>query len=382
MRIDAALPGGLAAAIRPLNPSAPWLEAWRRLGADSFVANLFYEADFALAAALAFGQDVHLLIVADRNPEAPGARLLALWPFRIDRTRWRGLLPLLVGWRHGVSPLGVPLLDRAEPERALAGLLAAPRALGLPPRLLMQDAPVPGPLSDLIARLGPRTLTTWAHERPVLDLAEPGALVPISGQRRRRLRRALQRLEAVGPVVYETIRDPDALGPALDDYVTLEDAGWKGQAGTSLGLRPREGAFMRAMVTSLGRQGRIRIDRLRREGRTLAVTILARSGTETFCLKVAHDEAETAHGPGIQLLQRLSEDLANQGGLGRVDSCGPPGYQPAALFWTGRRPIAHLLVEAGPDLLFPLVARLEGLRARISLWRARRRDPAAPSSPD
>ncbi len=141
-----------------------------RSGRRPAIRNPFYEAGYALAARAAFGAGVRLLIVADRAPEAPGARLLAAWPFRVSWRRWGLPLPLLMGWTHGYCPFGAPLLDGADPEAALAGLLAAPRALGLPPRLLLPNAPADGPLADLLAARGARRAAYWPHERGLLDL--------------------------------------------------------------------------------------------------------------------------------------------------------------------------------------------------------------------
>ena len=376
----ATLPGGLFAALRPLDPAAPVPAAWRTLGADARIPNPFYEADYALPAARAFGAGVRLLVVADRPPDAPGARWLALWPFRLSRTRWGLPLPVLVGWTHGFCPLGVPLLDGADPERALGGLLAAPRALKLPPRMLLLNAPADGPFAALLAaRTDRRDAAFWAHARGALDLAgldaaaRARALDHLSGRSRRKLRQGRERLEAEGAVTFETIADPAALGDALDDYVALETAGWKGRAGTAIGQRPAEGAFMRAMVSGFGAEGRIRIVRLRRGGRTLAAAILPRSGSETFVLKISYDAAEAAGAPGVQLVHRLTEAALGDPAIGRIDSCAAPDYRLAEMFWTGRRAIAHRLVEASPDPLFPLAAALERARARYAGWRVRRR---------
>ncbi|MFD0937664.1 hypothetical protein ACFQ12_21090, partial [Methylobacterium trifolii] len=79
MRDTARLPNGLVAALRPLTSDTPWIEPWRALGVSALVANPFYEADYAVSAAPAFGAGVRLLVVADRLPEEPGARLAALW---------------------------------------------------------------------------------------------------------------------------------------------------------------------------------------------------------------------------------------------------------------------------------------------------------------
>ena len=50
----AMVPGGLFAALRPLDPASPASAAWRALGAGACVPNPFYEADYALPAARAW----------------------------------------------------------------------------------------------------------------------------------------------------------------------------------------------------------------------------------------------------------------------------------------------------------------------------------------
>ncbi|MDP4005847.1 GNAT family N-acetyltransferase [Methylobacterium sp. NEAU K] len=386
------LPGGLVAAVRPLVPSAAWIPAWRSLGAAALVPNPFYEAGYALAARKGFGDGVRLLIVADRPPEAPGARLLAAWPFRKSWWRWGVPLPVLTGWTHGYCPFGAPLLDAADPEAALAGLLAAPRVLGLPPRLLLPNAPADGPLAGLMARRSVRCAAYWPHERGLLDVtgratqARETYLDHLSGQRRRKLRRARARLEVEGPVTLEILDAPAALDGALDDHVALEAAGWKGRAGTGLGQRPEEVAFLRAVLADLGAAGRVRVARLRRAGRTLASLILPLTGSEAWVLKIAHDEAQPEAAPGVQLVHRLTEAaVAGQLGIDRIDSCAPPDFALGSTFWTERRTIAHLLVEAERDPLFPAAQALERARERVARARLTSRSgrsaPAAPASP-
>lgn len=387
----ATLPQGLTVASRPLDPAMPWIPAWRALGAAAAIRNPFYEAGYALAARAAFGAGVRLLIVADRAPEAPGARFLAVWPYRVSRRRWGLPMPVLMGWTHGYCPFGAPLLDGADPETALAGLLAAPRALDLPPRLLLPNAPADGPLADRLTALGMARAAYWTHARGLLDLrvhapeARAGYLDHLSGQRRRRLRRARGRLEADGAVAFEMLDAPEALRQALDEHVALEAAGWKGRAGTSLGQRPAEVAFLHAALADLGTEGGVRIARLRRAGRTLASLILPVTGSEAWVLKIAHDETEPEAAPGVQLVHRLTGAVVSgTWAIERIDSCAPPDFALGSLFWTERRQIAHLLVAAGRDPWFPAARILERARehvARVRLTsRSARSAPAAPAS--
>ena len=381
--VTALLPGGLVAAIRPLDPAAPWVPAWEALGARALVANPFYEASYALAAAPAFGTGVRMLLVADRPPEEPGARLLAAWPHRRVARRWGLPLPVLMGWTHGYAPLGIPLLDGEDPAAALAALLAAPQALGEPPRLLLQNAPADGPFRALLDDAGVRQDAYWAHDRGLLDAAglDPAArgayLDHLSGNRRRRLRRARRRLDADGPVAFTMLADPAGFPAALDAHITLEAASWKGRAGTALAQRPEEAALLRAAVAALAERGRVRIARLHRGDTLLASMLLPLAGRDAFVLKVAHDDTDPAVATGVQLVHRLTEAVLATSTIDRIDSCAPPDFELATLFWTERRAIAHRLIESGRDPLFPLAARLERGRERLARLRLRLRERRA-----
>ncbi|MCJ2137731.1 GNAT family N-acetyltransferase, partial [Methylobacterium sp. J-026] len=90
--------------------------------------------------------------------------------------------------------------------------------------------------------------------------------------------------------------------------------------------------------------------------------------------------------PGVQLVHRLTAAVVSGAwDIDRIDSCAPPDFALGSTFWTERRPIAHLLVAAGHDPLFPLARALE--RARAAVARARltsrtgRSLRAAPASP-
>lgn len=381
-RSSAPLEDGLVVVLRPLDPAAPWIAAWRDLGRRALVDNLFYEPDFALAAAEAYGAGVQAVLVCDRPPEDAGLRLLAVWPCRIVRRRWGVPLALGLGWMHDVGVFGAPLLDASAPDRALDALLRGAGRL-VAPRLMLTHAPTEGAFADRLdawcARHDARQARFWAHERAFLDLGSRPAperadyLGHLSARERRRLRQARERLEAAGPLLHETIRDPAALRHAFDDYVALETRGWKGRAGTALGNAPAQAAFLRAAIAALGGRGRVRIDRLRRNGDTLASALTFATRGTVWCVKIAFDETEARNSPGAQLLHRLTENLVADPTVTAGDSCAPPGFRLAETFWAGRRSLAHVLIEARHDPLFPLAERLERARAWTSLAKERAR---------
>lgn len=367
------------AALRPLDPTAPWIAAWRTLSRRPFIENLFYDADFALSAREAFGAGVEVLLVGDRPPEEPGLRLIAVWPCRRGRRRWGFPLRLAMGWMHGFGVFGVPLLDPDRPAHALDALLRAAGHLA-GPRLMLTYVPTRGPFAELLSgacrAYGLPRADFWPHARAVLELSgrtEPeraAALDHLSSRRRRRLRQSAERL---GPMTFEIVRDPANLGAALDDYVALEGRGWKGRAGTALGDSPEQVAFLHASVAAFGARGTARIDRLRRGDTTLASAVTYVTGGTAWCLKISFAEAEARDSPGAQLVHRMTLSVIADAGLTGADSCAPPDFRLAETFWAGRMPLAHVLFATpGGDPLFGLARRLEALRAWLSRSLARR----------
>jgi hypothetical protein len=311
------------------------------------------------------------MLVGDRPPEEPGLRLLALWPIRVTRARWG--LSLALGWMHPFGIFGVPLLDPAEPQRALEALFAGLRRFGHR-RAMLTHVPTDGPFADLLSdwaeRAGARRTPFWSHARALLDLTgkdaagRAGYLGHLSARRRRRLRQSRERLEAKGALVFETAREPAAITAALDDFVALEGGGWKGTAGTALARRPAEAAFIASAVQAFARGGRMRIDRLHQDGHSLASALTFKTRRRVWCLKIAFDESAARDSPGAQHLHHLTQSLIDDPDVTVADSCAPPDFFLAETFWSERLPLAHILVEtAAGDPLYGLAIRFEGLRA-------------------
>ena len=380
-------PDGLVVALRPLDANAPWIGAWRALSQRPLIDNLFYDPDFALPAAGPFGAGVQLTLVGDRAPEEPGLKLLAVWPVRFTRLRWGLPLLLTMGWMHDFGIFGVPLLDAAEPARALDGLFFGLRRL-VGRRLMLTHVPTEGRFARLLSewldhnRL--RHARFWAHERAFLDLSDREAparatyLGHISSRKRRKLRQAWDRLEAEGAITAETIRAPADLPAAIDDYIALEAAGWKGRRGTAIADDPAQAAMMRDLVAAFARRGAVRIDRLRRNGRTLAAVVSFVTRGQLWSLKISYDAAAARNSPGALAFHRLTQDIVADPALTTADSCAPPNYTLPETFWTERLALAHILVETkGGDPLFFLAAQLERARAaanlRLKAWRDRLR---------
>jgi CelD/BcsL family acetyltransferase involved in cellulose biosynthesis len=356
---------------RPLAGLTSIASEWHALSARALEPNVFYEPAFALAAARGFGHTVGAGLVWART--AP-SRLVGFFPARIERRRYGVPLPVLVGWTHPYAPLGTPLVDRDAAAAAISAWLAhVARAPDLPNLLLMPYLPEEGALAQAFdAALAARNASAIAfgrHRRALLAPRENRGRyldAAIGGKKRKELRRQRKRLGESGALVSSIVATPAEIAAALDDFLALEAAGWKGRAGTAASADERIRGFMREAVVALAQEGKARIARLFAGGQPIAAIVTLTSGSTGWCWKIAYDEAFARFSPGVQLLSDLTQALVEDGELARADSCATADHPMIDHLWRERLPLADRLVQLAPERAFgfALAARMEPLRRR------------------
>jgi CelD/BcsL family acetyltransferase involved in cellulose biosynthesis len=201
----------------------------------------------------------------------------------------------------------------------------------------------------------------------------------LRAKRRKEWGRARRRLEERGKLEFAWSDDPSA----IEDFLALESAGWKGERGTALGAEPNRAAFARAMLDGFASDRRLRIARLSLDGRLIASGAVLRAGARAFYWKTAFDPAFSEFSPGVQLTLSMSRDLEADPVLALADSCADPNHTMIDRIWSSRIALADyaLATRADSSLLFPFViasrrakafvrGRVKGL---ISPLRGRRR---------
>jgi CelD/BcsL family acetyltransferase involved in cellulose biosynthesis len=224
---------------RPLAALAGIAAPWRELAARAAEGNVFYEPEFALAAAPVLGRGVEAILVwSAREPR----RLLGFFPFTIEARRYLVNMPLILGWTHRFAPLGTPLVDRAGCVETIAAFLdhvaadaALPKLLLLP--LLSHSGPVAAALGGALGSRGAVRATFGRHCRAALRPQGDGALYferAISPKRRKELRCQRRRLADIGPLTFTVASAEDEVAAVFRDFLDLEMRGWKGRAGTAM----------------------------------------------------------------------------------------------------------------------------------------------------
>jgi CelD/BcsL family acetyltransferase involved in cellulose biosynthesis len=264
----------------------------------------------------------------------PGARLFTL----VARDRSgapAGFAPLLAVKRGGVVRLLAPANDHScrvewalgpDASGAVASIWAHLRDELHWDVLLLRDLPRDGPTSTLLeplARADGHLTGRWESQRsPHLPLGGAPAEARLTAKFRANLRRRRRRLEALGPVEYLREDGQGDVEGALEAFLALEAAGWKGRGGTAVAREPRLAGFYRAWAAEAAARGALAIRALTLGGRPVAMHLgLVHRGVY-YLPKTAYDEALGAVSPG-QLLQREVVAECEARGLAEFDFLGP-----------------------------------------------------------
>lgn len=362
-------------------------EAWLDLMGRALEPNVFLDPDFVLPAAqhLGSGRRPSLVFVWAGAGRAP-ADLLGICAVldRAGPTR-----TLAASWIHELSTLGTPLLDAARAGAALRALLlwaggGLAGARGLVIRALPADGPTAAALRGAAAETGHTLAVLDTAERAVLRRgAVRAGLAGLSPKGAKELRRQRRRLAERGTLTYASARDGNALRDAVERFLALEAAGWKGAAGTALLARTGHTAFARTASRLLGRRGLWRVDSLTLDGAPVAMALLLRAGGVDFLWKIAYREEMARLSPGVQLVLHITEAQLGDAAVSLTDSCAVPRHPMIDRLWRDRMRLVDVAVATRPGRSrgFAVAVAAEralrrlrvALKRAVEVWRAARR---------
>lgn len=340
--------------------------AWDDLSARAGDAHPFF-GRHVMQAHLASGlASSDLRVVVVRGPE----RLEAVLPFRrsydICGLGRSVLLPFVSPFITASAPLVAEGPDRPAILAALVeGLAAASGGRAWRWPLLSVEAAPGQDLLAAMAEAGWDLGEVARFARPVLDRRADHAAF-LAGHphpsRLKDLRRRQRRLAEGGVVSLETVTQGPALARAVEIFLDVEAAGWKGTAGSAMACRTAHAAFARAVFRAEGGPVGIRADTLSRDGTTLAVSLALVAGGTAYLLKTTYDETARAFAPGLVLEAEIVRALHADGFADRLDSATLAGSALESLY-RERDTVAEVI--AVPDGARGLI----GLERRLRLAR-------------
>lgn len=359
---------------RPLVSLGALADEWRDLARRALQPNIFYEPDFALAAAEPFGGDAGAVLVRSADGVLRG-----LFPAQPEPYRYGMRSGVIAGWTHPYAPLGLPLVDRDRTEDALNAWLdhlageQGSRLLMLP--CLPERGAFATALGSVLQSRGLASATFGGHARAMLAPAGNRAgyiETAIGAKLRKELGRKRRRLADLGEVAHESATDAFAVGTFVQDFLALEEKGWKGRAGSAAAQDPALRQFLQNAVAGLARRGQVRADRLTVADQPAAVTLLLRRGDAAWLWKTAYDESFARYSPGVQLTREVTEALLKDESIAATDSCATPDHPMIDHLWRERLALSDRLIalRPGESVRFNLACNLETLR-RIAVGAAK-----------
>ncbi|WP_430514104.1 GNAT family N-acetyltransferase [Pannonibacter phragmitetus] len=282
---------------------------WDALVREALSPNPFFSPAFLVPYAAHLGPaGLRLAVVREKV----SGRWLAAAP--VARRRCGFLLRERTLWAAEYGPLGVPLVHPEAGSEALA-LLLETAAKGTP-LLRLPFLPVGGAVTQRLktAAKGWRWLEGPVEERASHDGGAEGEAqlaAALTTKRRKEMERLKRRLSEDGELVFDSLSGADAQA-AMAEFLALEQSGWKGRGATALASREATRRFAEGFAARLAAQDDLRLDRMRLDGRPLAMLAVIRAGGRAFAWKIAFDEGFARFSPGQHLaLHAMRQTLAD-----------------------------------------------------------------------
>jgi len=318
--------------------------------------NVFFSGRF-LAPAMPRLEDRVIRLMLIRDETETHSRMRLMLPFSVEKPGFSVGASIIRAWANPFGPLGTPLLDREDAAETLDNMLEAlgrPQS-GLPGILVLPDMRLNGPVAALIRAVAAgRNLSvaiTDELERPFLESTLDGdeyLARAVSRHHRHEMRRQWRRLSEHGELTYMVARQPEEIRYHLEEFLTLEDSGWKGRRKSAMVADRYRAAFAREAINSLAETDSVRIHSLALNGESIASMIVFVASGEAWTWKTAYDEAYARYSPGKLLVDRLTEWHLDDLNILRTDSCAVPDHPVMSRMWTEREAMGTMVIGLDP----------------------------------
>jgi CelD/BcsL family acetyltransferase involved in cellulose biosynthesis len=332
---------------------------WRALVHRSRLRNIFYEPEVLLPAIqflTASSSKVRIVLVKRAG------ELIGLFPISIQPS-WRGLPMSYVSlWKHPYQFLSTPLVDHYHYEDAIEQFLGwlieevrYPRLFEcsqLSAEFCEDRRGLPGVLNRLHLQKA-----LYYERRPAffIDNFESFELFWANCSRafRKKYRQRYRRLSESGTVLIETLPQVSEIGTTqmlnswIEDFLILEESGWKGREGTAIRSQYKHRQFFVQTLHELYKREKLHFMRLRVNGETVAGKVTFTTGSRAFCFKIAYREEFSRCSPGLLLEVEFIREMLRSRRFSVVDSCATPNHPLFESIWDDSIGIASGMLYRG-----------------------------------
>lgn len=336
-------------------------EEWRALARDASEPNPFFEEWFLLPSLGQFDLSDRVQVAA---LFAEG-ELRGLLPVGHSHAYYGYLMPHASTWLHANTFCGSPLIakgfERAFLRELLRSLDDHPNgALFLHLPAIPQGSQVERALEAVLAEKDRPAGVVAREERAMLQSELSSREYyeeSLSKKRRKELARLRKRLGEEGELTFERQSGSQALGEWIDEFLSLESAGWKGQAGSAIASSRDTERMFRGALHGAARARKLERLALRIDGKPVAMLINFITPPGAFSFKTAYDERFGRYSPGF-LLQQENLELLDRGDIAWCDSCAAEGHPMIERIWRQKRTMLGRNIAIGGGIRRRIFERL------------------------
>lgn len=159
-----------------------------------------------------------------------------------------------------------------------------------------------------------------------------------------RKRRKFERTSGQTLEVVDCSADPHA----VDEFLAMEAAGWKGADGGAHAMRPGHADLLKQMCSNFRESGNLHLLSLRAGDQTLAIQLNLAAGDTLYGHAITYDEGYAALSPGIQLDVEGFRLFHAQPRFRLLDSCAAPDNSTTNRLYPDRRNLVNVVIGSGP----------------------------------
>lgn len=300
--------------------------------------------------------------------------LSGIFPLRLQRHRWLAPVPVLTSWANEFFFSGTPLVSADNPSAVITTMLHSAAEDFAARAVLFEKLPSGGQFEHAVTQAAASGGLAIAHFDPferagLVTGREFDSWFQDSFQRKKRkeFRRLRARLSEQGNLELITHQQGEPLKQWVNEFTTLENAGWKGRRGTAIACTGHMMSFLSEALASLDRRGDLIFWKLSLDGKPVAMLFAMLSGNRAWLGKIAYDERFARFSPGVLLILDATADLLARPGIKLVDSSAVPDHPMINHLWRDRLAMTDIMVATPGTsrILFKAITAGEHTRRKV-----------------
>jgi hypothetical protein len=261
-------------------------------------------------------------------------------------------LPIVAtSWDCGFLFSGTPLISSKNPSSAMAGLLQQAEKDMAAKAVFFRKVQHTPALSRALQELEGEGIAGYQ----VFDMHQRAGLVCETGfedwftdnfsrKRRKEYRRLRNRLAEQGELLSLTWEKTMPVETWVEEFLELEAAGWKGQAGTAIACMDNQAAHLRQALRQMAQNGSLLFWKMTLDGKVIATMFGFAGQNQAWLGKMAFDETLSQYSPGVLLILDATKNLLGRKNIMLADSSAAPNHPMINNIWRNRISVGDYLI--------------------------------------